>query len=167
MHDFVLLCCCVIGCLGKRHECAGVPNKVIVKRMFMFKMKYFCLHKSFHIHYKYIFLLLSQCVKHFTLFKNTHCIYFSVCTDYYYFVWWVCARFHSLPGLDGSASQEAGAGDGSSSLGDDGEDPLGLSTDSLSRLRSPSVMEVREKGYERLKEELAKAQRVSDGLNPA
>uniref|UniRef100_A0A3Q1J8U4 GDP/GTP exchange factor Sec2 N-terminal domain-containing protein n=1 Tax=Anabas testudineus TaxID=64144 RepID=A0A3Q1J8U4_ANATE len=31
--------------------------------------------------------------------------------------------------------------------------------DSLSRLRSPSVMEVREKGYERLKEELAKAQR--------
>lgn len=32
-------------------------------------------------------------------------------------------------------------------------------SDSLSRLRSPSVMEVREKGYERLKEELAKAQR--------
>lgn len=46
------------------------------------------------------------------------------------------------------------------SLADDGEDPLGLSTDTLSRLRSPSVMEVREKGYERLKEELAKAQRV-------
>ncbi|XP_050963252.1 rab-3A-interacting protein isoform X5 [Labeo rohita] len=41
----------------------------------------------------------------------------------------------------------------------DGEDVLGLSTDSLSRLRSPSVMEVREKGYEKLKEELAKAQR--------
>nr|AAH95215.1 Zgc:110270 [Danio rerio] len=41
----------------------------------------------------------------------------------------------------------------------DGEDGLGLSTDSLSRLRSPSVMEVREKGYEKLKEELAKAQR--------
>ncbi|XP_052431297.1 rab-3A-interacting protein isoform X7 [Carassius gibelio] len=41
----------------------------------------------------------------------------------------------------------------------DGEDFLGLSTDSLSRLRSPSVMEVREKGYEKLKEELAKAQR--------
>uniref|UniRef100_A0A4W4H435 GDP/GTP exchange factor Sec2 N-terminal domain-containing protein n=1 Tax=Electrophorus electricus TaxID=8005 RepID=A0A4W4H435_ELEEL len=40
-----------------------------------------------------------------------------------------------------------------------GEDPLALSTDSLSRLRSPSVMEVREKGYERLREELAKAQR--------
>jgi Rab-3A-interacting protein len=35
-----------------------------------------------------------------------------------------------------------------------------LSTDSLSRLLSPSVLEVREKGYERLKEELAKAQRV-------
>uniref|UniRef100_A0A8C1EUC5 GDP/GTP exchange factor Sec2 N-terminal domain-containing protein n=1 Tax=Cyprinus carpio carpio TaxID=630221 RepID=A0A8C1EUC5_CYPCA len=41
----------------------------------------------------------------------------------------------------------------------DGEDVLGLSTDSLSCLRSPSVMEVREKGYEKLKEELAKAQR--------
>uniref|UniRef100_A0A671K1Z2 Rab-3A-interacting protein-like n=1 Tax=Sinocyclocheilus anshuiensis TaxID=1608454 RepID=A0A671K1Z2_9TELE len=40
----------------------------------------------------------------------------------------------------------------------DGEDVLGLSADSLSRLRSPSVMEVREKGYEKLKEELAKAQ---------
>ncbi|XP_033023480.1 rab-3A-interacting protein-like [Lacerta agilis] len=39
------------------------------------------------------------------------------------------------------------------------DDVLGLSTDSLSRLRSPSVLEVREKGYKRLKEELAKAQR--------
>ncbi|XP_021144355.1 rab-3A-interacting protein isoform X2 [Columba livia] len=39
------------------------------------------------------------------------------------------------------------------------EDIFGLSTDSLSHLRSPSVLEVREKGYERLKEELAKAQR--------
>ncbi|XP_058273034.1 rab-3A-interacting protein isoform X3 [Hemibagrus wyckioides] len=62
----------------------------------------------------------------------------------------------SMPGLDGSASQEAGLGD---ALADDGEDPMGLSTDSLSRLRSPSVMEVREKGYERLREELTKAQR--------
>lgn len=44
---------------------------------------------------------------------------------------------------------------------DSSEDIFGLSTDSLSRLRSPSVLEVREKGYERLKEELAKAQRVS------
>lgn len=42
--------------------------------------------------------------------------------------------------------------------GEDGEECSALS-DSLSRLRSPSVMEVREKGYERLKEELAKAQR--------
>ncbi|KAF7238034.1 Rab-3A-interacting protein [Varanus komodoensis] len=39
------------------------------------------------------------------------------------------------------------------------DDVLGQSTDSLSHLRSPSVLEVREKGYERLKEELAKAQR--------
>ncbi|KAG7456138.1 hypothetical protein MATL_G00248550 [Megalops atlanticus] len=36
----------------------------------------------------------------------------------------------------------------------EGEEP-----DSLCHLRSPTVMEVREKGYERLKEELAKAQR--------
>lgn len=43
--------------------------------------------------------------------------------------------------------------------GEDGEE-CGALSDSLSRLRSPSVMEVREKGYERLKEELAKAQRV-------
>uniref|UniRef100_F7ISU7 RAB3A interacting protein n=1 Tax=Callithrix jacchus TaxID=9483 RepID=F7ISU7_CALJA len=42
---------------------------------------------------------------------------------------------------------------------DGSDDIFGLSTDSLSRLRSPSVLEVREKGYERLKEELAKAQR--------
>ncbi|KAG2459927.1 RAB3I protein, partial [Polypterus senegalus] len=42
---------------------------------------------------------------------------------------------------------------------DEAEDVFNLSTDSLSHLRSPSVMEVREKGYERLKEELAKAQR--------
>ncbi|XP_051811826.1 rab-3A-interacting protein isoform X7 [Acanthochromis polyacanthus] len=56
----------------------------------------------------------------------------------------------SVPGL------EAESGEGN--LGDDGEEMNALS-DSLSRLRSPSVMEVREKGYERLKEELAKAQR--------
>ncbi|XP_045444204.1 rab-3A-interacting protein isoform X7 [Pipistrellus kuhlii] len=43
---------------------------------------------------------------------------------------------------------------------DSSDDIFGLSTDSLSRLRSPSVLEVREKGYERLKEELAKAQRI-------
>ncbi|CAJ0932417.1 unnamed protein product [Ranitomeya imitator] len=39
------------------------------------------------------------------------------------------------------------------------DDILNRSTDSLYRLRSPSVLEVREKGNERLKEELAKAQR--------
>ncbi|XP_068937391.1 rab-3A-interacting protein isoform X2 [Petaurus breviceps papuanus] len=44
-------------------------------------------------------------------------------------------------------------------ISDGSDDFFGLSTDSLSRLRSPSVLEVREKGYERLKEELAKAQR--------
>ncbi|XP_036153856.1 rab-3A-interacting protein isoform X6 [Myotis myotis] len=43
---------------------------------------------------------------------------------------------------------------------DGSDDIFGLSTESLSRLRSPSVLEVREKGYERLKEELAKAQRI-------
>ncbi|XP_066525658.1 rab-3A-interacting protein isoform X2 [Hoplias malabaricus] len=63
----------------------------------------------------------------------------------------------SVPGLE--ASQEVGSVEGGALLGEEGEDPLSLSTDSLSRLRSPSVMEVREKGYERLKEELAKAQR--------
>lgn len=60
---------------------------------------------------------------------------------------------HSVPGL------EAESADGNFLSGEDGEECSALS-DSLSRLRSPSVMEVREKGYERLKEELAKAQRV-------
>ncbi|XP_029131117.2 rab-3A-interacting protein isoform X1 [Labrus bergylta] len=58
----------------------------------------------------------------------------------------------SVPG------QEAESLDGTFLSGEDGEECSALS-DSLSRLRSPSVMEVREKGYERLKEELAKAQR--------
>ncbi|KAM6895323.1 rab-3A-interacting protein isoform 1-T1 [Xenentodon cancila] len=58
----------------------------------------------------------------------------------------------SVPGL------EAESGEGTFLSGEDGEECSALS-DSLSRLRSPSVMEVREKGYERLKEELAKAQR--------
>lgn len=58
----------------------------------------------------------------------------------------------SLPG------QEAESAEGNFLSGEDGEECSALS-DSLSRLRSPSVMEVREKGYERLKEELAKAQR--------
>ncbi|MGH0139593.1 UNVERIFIED_CONTAM: hypothetical protein FKN15_014696 [Acipenser sinensis] len=52
--------------------------------------------------------------------------------------------------LDGSPGDRGGEESG---------DVFGLSTDSLSHLRSPSVMEVREKGYERLKEELTKAQR--------
>ncbi|XP_026182607.1 rab-3A-interacting protein isoform X3 [Mastacembelus armatus] len=58
----------------------------------------------------------------------------------------------SVPGL------ETDSADGNLPSGEDGEESSTLS-DSLSRLRSPSVMEVREKGYERLKEELAKAQR--------
>ncbi|KAM9334518.1 rab-3A-interacting protein [Symphorus nematophorus] len=58
----------------------------------------------------------------------------------------------SVPG------QEAESADGNFLSGEDGEE-CGALSDSLSRLRSPSVMEVREKGYERLKEELAKAQR--------
>lgn len=56
----------------------------------------------------------------------------------------------SVPGLEAESAE--------GTLGEDGEEMSSLS-DSLSRLRSPSVMEVREKGYERLKEELAKAQR--------
>ncbi|XP_032444618.1 rab-3A-interacting protein isoform X5 [Xiphophorus hellerii] len=58
----------------------------------------------------------------------------------------------SVPGL------EAEPAEGGFLSGDDGDECSALS-DSLSRLRSPSVMEVREKGYERLKEELVKAQR--------
>ncbi|KAJ8249739.1 hypothetical protein COCON_G00229550 [Conger conger] len=70
----------------------------------------------------------------------------------------------SVPGLDGqtsssgsapSARLEAESGEGGALSGEEGEEP----PCTLSRLRSPSVMEVREKGYERLKEELAKAQR--------
>lgn len=58
-----------------------------------------------------------------------------------------------MPGL------EAEPADGGVPSAEDDEE-CGALSDSLSRLRSPSVMEVREKGYERLKEELAKAQRV-------
>jgi len=60
---------------------------------------------------------------------------------------------HSVPGL------EADAFEGNFLSAEDGEECSALS-DSLSRLRSPSMMEVREKGYDRLKDELAKAQRV-------
>lgn len=56
-----------------------------------------------------------------------------------------------MPGLEAESAEFMS--------GEDGEE-CGALSDSLSRLRSPSVMEVREKGYERLKEELAKAQRV-------
>ncbi|XP_019960420.1 rab-3A-interacting protein isoform X3 [Paralichthys olivaceus] len=58
----------------------------------------------------------------------------------------------SVPGLEPESAE------GNFLSGEDGEECSALS-DSLSRLRSPSVMEVREKGYERLKEELTKAQR--------
>uniref|UniRef100_A0AAQ5XJP6 GDP/GTP exchange factor Sec2 N-terminal domain-containing protein n=1 Tax=Amphiprion ocellaris TaxID=80972 RepID=A0AAQ5XJP6_AMPOC len=57
---------------------------------------------------------------------------------------------YSVPGLEAESAE--------GNLGGDIEEMSALS-DGLSRLRSPSVMEVREKGYERLKEELAKAQR--------
>ncbi|XP_005921111.1 rab-3A-interacting protein isoform X3 [Haplochromis burtoni] len=56
----------------------------------------------------------------------------------------------SVPGLEAESAEFMS--------GEDGEE-CGALSDSLSRLRSPSVMEVREKGCERLKEELAKAQR--------
>uniref|UniRef100_A0A8C9XJG8 RAB3A interacting protein (rabin3) n=1 Tax=Sander lucioperca TaxID=283035 RepID=A0A8C9XJG8_SANLU len=59
---------------------------------------------------------------------------------------------HSVPG------QEAESTEGNFLSAEDAEECSALS-DSLSRLRSPSVMEVREKGSEKLKEELAKAQR--------
>uniref|UniRef100_A0A8C9XNJ8 RAB3A interacting protein (rabin3) n=1 Tax=Sander lucioperca TaxID=283035 RepID=A0A8C9XNJ8_SANLU len=55
-------------------------------------------------------------------------------------------------------SQEAESTEGNFLSAEDAEECSALS-DSLSRLRSPSVMEVREKGSEKLKEELAKAQR--------
>ncbi|XP_059904710.1 rab-3A-interacting protein isoform X2 [Gadus macrocephalus] len=58
----------------------------------------------------------------------------------------------SVPGM------EAEPADGSFLSGEEGEECSALS-DSLSRLRSPSVMEVLEKGNERLREELARAQR--------
>ncbi|KAJ8245488.1 hypothetical protein GJAV_G00271270 [Gymnothorax javanicus] len=73
----------------------------------------------------------------------------------------------SVPGLDSHTSSsgstpsatsnrlESEAGEGGAPNSEEGEEIL----IGLSRLRSPSVMEVREKGYERLKEELAIAQR--------
>ncbi|XP_062339268.1 rab-3A-interacting protein isoform X1 [Osmerus eperlanus] len=65
----------------------------------------------------------------------------------------------SVPGLEPSARSEVESAESVFLVGEEGEEFLGLSDSSLSRLRSPSVMEVREKGNERLKDELAKAQR--------
>ncbi|XP_067110458.1 rab-3A-interacting protein isoform X3 [Osmerus mordax] len=65
----------------------------------------------------------------------------------------------SVPGLEPSARSEVESAESVFLVGEEGDEFLGLSDSSLSRLRSPSVMEVREKGNERLKDELAKAQR--------
>ncbi|XP_071187875.1 rab-3A-interacting protein isoform X2 [Salvelinus alpinus] len=65
----------------------------------------------------------------------------------------------SVPGLEPLVRSEAESAEGVFLSGEEGEESLGLTNDSLSRLRSPSVMEIREKANERLKEELAKAQR--------
>nr|XP_046195377.1 rab-3A-interacting protein-like isoform X3 [Oncorhynchus gorbuscha] len=65
----------------------------------------------------------------------------------------------SVPGLEPPVRSEAESAEGVFLSGEEGEDSLSLTNDSLSRLRSPSVMEIREKANERLKEELAKAQR--------
>ncbi|XP_070998706.1 rab-3A-interacting protein-like isoform X2 [Oncorhynchus clarkii lewisi] len=65
----------------------------------------------------------------------------------------------SVPGLEPHVRSEAESAEGVFLSGEEGEESLSLTNDSLSRLRSPSVMEIREKANERLKEELAKAQR--------
>ncbi|XP_064877380.1 rab-3A-interacting protein isoform X1 [Oncorhynchus nerka] len=65
----------------------------------------------------------------------------------------------SVPGLEPPVRSEAESAEGVFLSGEEGEESLSLTNDSLSRLRSPSVMEIREKANERLKEELAKAQR--------
>ncbi|XP_064814544.1 rab-3A-interacting protein-like isoform X1 [Oncorhynchus masou masou] len=65
----------------------------------------------------------------------------------------------SVPGLEPPVRSEAESAEGVFLAGEEGEESLSLTNDSLSRLRSPSVMEIREKANERLKEELAKAQR--------
>lgn len=70
------------------------------------------------------------------------------------------------PSASGPASSagfvrvEAESAEGGVLSSEEGEETHGLGTDGLSHLRSPSVMEVREKGYGRLKEELSRAQRV-------
>ncbi|XP_053572771.1 rab-3A-interacting protein isoform X2 [Bombina bombina] len=69
-----------------------------------------------------------------------------------------CCPKHSRRKDSNRAEREFLQGATVTDLVDGSDDVLGWSTDSLSHLRSPSVLEVREKGYERLKEELAKAQ---------
>ncbi|XP_049616432.1 rab-3A-interacting protein isoform X1 [Syngnathus scovelli] len=69
---------------------------------------------------------------------------------------------YSMPTHARNGSAQGPEADGVESnflSGDDGGDECGGLSDSFSRLRGPSVTEVREKGYERLKDELAKAQR--------
>ncbi|XP_053318897.1 rab-3A-interacting protein [Spea bombifrons] len=70
-----------------------------------------------------------------------------------------CSPKHSRRKDSNRAEREFLQGAALTDVVDGTDDVLGWSTDSLSHLRSPSVLEVREKGYERLKEELAKAQR--------
>ncbi|XP_063303086.1 rab-3A-interacting protein isoform X1 [Pelobates fuscus] len=70
-----------------------------------------------------------------------------------------CSPKHSRRKDSNRAEREFLQGATVTDVVDGTDDVLGWSTDSLSHLRSPSVLEVREKGYERLKEELAKAQR--------
>ncbi|XP_068132787.1 rab-3A-interacting protein [Hyperolius riggenbachi] len=70
-----------------------------------------------------------------------------------------CSPKHSRRKDSNRAEREFLQGATLTDVVDGADDVLGWSTDSLSHLRSPSVLEVREKGYERLKEELAKAQR--------
>ncbi|XP_064815384.1 rab-3A-interacting protein-like isoform X2 [Oncorhynchus masou masou] len=65
----------------------------------------------------------------------------------------------SRSGLEPPVRSEAESAEGVFLAGEEGEESLSLTNDSLSRLHSPSVMEIREKANERLKEELAKAQR--------
>ncbi|XP_073476155.1 rab-3A-interacting protein isoform X1 [Aquarana catesbeiana] len=70
-----------------------------------------------------------------------------------------CSPKHSRRKDSNRAEREFLQGATLTDVVDGPDDVLNWSTDSMSRLRSPSVLEVREKGYERLKEELAKAQR--------
>ncbi|XP_077565301.1 rab-3A-interacting protein [Stigmatopora nigra] len=66
--------------------------------------------------------------------------------------------YSTSPHAHNGGASEADAAEVKFTMCDEGEE-CGAPAESFSHLRSPSVMEVREKGYERLKEELAKAQR--------